>query len=177
MAQWSSVRHASAVLSARQTGMSKMNNRTKDDRPSFRDLIAERHSRRMFLAGAAAGLGAAGAPGFVGSLFSGEAVAQGAASRLGFSELKRVYDKTPRMWRRRLSRRRSWSPGAMRSPAAPSRFEPPKLDAAGQEQRFGYNCDYIAFMPLPQAARRNSDHGLLCVNNEYISPQCHVRRP
>ena len=71
-----------------------MSNRTNDDRPSFRDLIAERHSRRTFLAGAAAaGLGAAGVPGFVGSLFSGEAVAQGAASSLGFSELKRIYDE------------------------------------------------------------------------------------
>src|SRR5262245_1484936 len=144
-----------------------MRNRTEQDRQSFRDIIAERYSRRAFIAGAAAGLGAASAPGFVGSLFAGQAVAQAAASSLGFSELKRVYDERAHV-----------APGyradvvvAWGDPLKPgaATFEPAKLDADGQAQRFGYNCDYIAFMPLPPGSTA-SDHGLLCVNNEYVSP-------
>jgi secreted PhoX family phosphatase len=42
------------------------------------------------------------------------------------------------------------------------------MDAAEQAARFGYNCDYIAYMPLPRGSQ-SSDHGLLCVNNEYTS--------
>ncbi|WP_237055723.1 PhoX family protein [Microbulbifer sediminum] len=59
-------------------------------------------------------------------------------------------------------------------------FDPATLTAAGQRQRFGYNNDFIAFMPLagdagPGEADRhrrstNSERGLLCVNHEYTLP-------
>lgn len=42
-------------------------------------------------------------------------------------------------------------------------FDPKTLTAEEQKQRFGYNNDYIAYMPL----EGSSEHGLLCVNHEY----------
>ncbi|MFA0811548.1 PhoX family protein [Microbulbifer epialgicus] len=59
-------------------------------------------------------------------------------------------------------------------------FHPEKLDAADQRQRFGYNNDFIAFMPLAADIQPdrgdlhirsgNSSRGLLCVNHEYTQP-------
>ncbi|MEK6237508.1 MAG: DUF839 domain-containing protein, partial [Planctomycetales bacterium] len=47
----------------------------------------------------------------------------------------------------------------------------PKFDvfqqtAEAQSKQFGYNCDFIGFLPLPHAAD-GSKRGLLCVNHEY----------
>lgn len=131
--------------------------------PVIRDIIALRSSRRSFLQGASA-LVASG--GFVGSLFAGESFAATQSSTLGFTELKRVYDKdmavasgyqahTVVKWGDPMTA------GASAFSGVPS--------AAEQATRFGYNCDYAAFMSLPKGSG-SSDHGLLCVNNEYFSP-------
>jgi hypothetical protein len=134
---------------------------------SMREVIAERVSRRGFLLGSAAGLGTIASGGFVGSLFSGEAVAQAAHSGLRFTELKRVYDDRHRV----ADGYKAEVVVAWGDPLKPgmSGFDPSSLDAAGQAGRFGYNCDFIAFMPLPKGSVV-SDRGLLCVNNEYVSP-------
>lgn len=50
------------------------------------------------------------------------------------------------------------------TPAAPP-FDPRRQTAAAQELQFGYNCDYIGFVPL------GADRGLLCVNHEYTIPR------
>jgi hypothetical protein len=135
--------------------------------PSFREIISDRVSRRGFMLGSAASLGAVASSGFVGSLFSGEAVAQDVASSLGFTELKRVYDDKHRVADGYMADVVvAW--GDAMKPGLDA-FDPAKLDAQGQIQRFGYNCDYVAFMPLPKGSA-SSDHGLLCVNNEYVSP-------
>ena len=54
-------------------------------------------------------------------------------------------------------------------------FNPATLTAAEQEQRMGYNHDFIGYLPI-QHGSNNSDHGLLCVsfefcNNEMMFPQ------
>ncbi|MCC7254089.1 PhoX family phosphatase [Hyphomicrobium sp.] len=49
-------------------------------------------------------------------------------------------------------------------PGAPA-FEPGKPDAAGQTKQFGYNNDFLGFIPLDG----RSDHGLLVVNHEYTN--------
>ncbi|SDJ97341.1 PhoX family protein [Microbulbifer yueqingensis] len=53
------------------------------------------------------------------------------------------------------------------------KFAPTALSAQEQRQRFGYNNDFIAFMPLPGeagGAAGDSTRGLLCVNHEYTQP-------
>ncbi len=51
-------------------------------------------------------------------------------------------------------------------PGAPA-FEPGKADADAQEKQFGYNNDYVGFVPLGETG----DRGLLCVNHEFTSRQ------
>ncbi len=137
-----------------------------EQNPGFRDIIAARVNRRGFLLGSAAGLSAVASTGFVGSLFSGEAAAAAMQSSLGFAELKRVYDDKHRVAEGyRADLVVAWGdPMKADQPA----FSGALPTAAEQAERFGYNCDFVAFMPLPKGSG-SSDHGLLCVNNEYVS--------
>jgi len=142
-----------------------MMRRAKND-SDIRSVISERVSRRGFLLGTGATMGAVVAQGFVGSLFSGQAFAQDAQSSLSFTELKRVFDDKHRVadgYKAEVVA--AWG-DPMKAGQGP--FDHATMDAAGQAERFGYNADFIAFLPLPRGSK-NSDNGLLCVNNEYVS--------
>ncbi|MFO0476217.1 MAG: PhoX family protein [Alphaproteobacteria bacterium] len=47
-------------------------------------------------------------------------------------------------------------------------FVPGRLSAREQRAQFGFNCDYVAFLPAP-AARGRPARGVLVVNHEYAS--------
>ena len=142
-----------------------MRNRMTENQ-DIRSVIAARVSRRGFLLGSGAGLSAVAAGGFVGSFFSGTAHAQAAQSSLTFTELRRIYDQTHHVADGyRADVVAAW--GDAMKPGQ-NAFDARTMDAAAQAERFGYNCDFIAYMPLPRGSQ-TSDHGLLCVNNEYVS--------
>ncbi|MCH2179785.1 MAG: PhoX family phosphatase [Mariniblastus sp.] len=42
--------------------------------------------------------------------------------------------------------------------------------AVGQETQFGYNNDFIAYLPIRRGGD-DSQHGILCVNNEFTNPE------
>ncbi|MBC7739982.1 MAG: DUF839 domain-containing protein, partial [Candidatus Saccharibacteria bacterium] len=137
----------------------------KNQSTPMRDVIADR-SRRGFLQTAGAALGAIATQGFVGSLFSSAAYGATAQSSLKFTELTRIYDKMHHVADGyKADVVVAWG-DAMKAGQGP--FDP-AMDATTQAERFGYNCDYVAYMPLPRGSQ-TSDHGLLCVNNEYVSP-------
>ena len=50
-------------------------------------------------------------------------------------------------------------------PGAPA-FDPNNQSVAAQEAQFGYNNDYIGYLPLPLGSQ-NPKSGLLCINHEY----------
>ncbi|NJK82117.1 MAG: PhoX family phosphatase [Chloroflexaceae bacterium] len=49
-------------------------------------------------------------------------------------------------------------------------FDAENMTAEAQEQQFGYNCDFVGFLPL-ELGSNSSDRGLLVVNHEYTNPE------
>ncbi|PWB66024.1 MAG: dTDP-glucose 4,6-dehydratase [Bradyrhizobiaceae bacterium] len=59
-------------------------------------------------------------------------------------------------------------------PGAPA-FDPASQNAGGQRLQFGYNNDFLGYLPMPGAANP-SHHGLLVVNFEYTSAELMLPR-
>lgn len=132
----------------------------RNDAPTIGTLIERRLSRRDLLKGATAAAAAASLP------LGGRARAAAPASGLGFSEIAHGLDGDSHVapgYRQQVLIR--WGDPVL--PGAPA-FDPSTQSAASQSGQFGYNNDFIAYMPLPRGSE-SADHGLLCVNHEYTA--------
>lgn len=129
----------------------------------FAEIAETRLSRRGVLVGLA---GTATVGLMAQSMVSRRALAAGSKSSLTFAETPHVYDATHHVaegYNANVLLR--W--GDAVEAGAPA-FDPMNQTAAAQAKQFGYNCDYIGFLPLP-AGSNNGDRGLLCVNHEYTN--------
>ena len=135
--------------------------------PTFGDIVNVRLGRRETLKGMLA-VTALSATGFAGLLAttSGEALA--AAATFQFDEISAGSDErhhvAPGYDAEVLIR---WGDPVL--PGAPA-FDPMNQTAETQEKQFGYNCDFIGYLPLPHGSG-NSDRGLLFVNHEYTNEE------
>jgi secreted PhoX family phosphatase len=139
----------------------------KSDSRIYAELVDTRLSRRAALLGLTSVAALAG----IGGLGRQAAAAQ-APSSLTFEELTKIYDDghhVPKGYT--AAPLVSWGDPIV---AGAKPFDPQALSAESQAGQFGYNCDFIGYMPLPVGSK-SSDHGLLCVNNEYTDP--HIMFP
>jgi uncharacterized protein len=94
--------------------------------------------------------------------------AEGSPSTLGFQSLEQVITEhhavAPGYSANVLIR---WGDPVL---AGAPEFDPMSQTADAQAKQFGYNCDYLAFFPLPRGSD-SSEHGLLHVNHEYTSQE------
>jgi len=125
-------------------------------------------SRRAALKGAAAGVALATTAGsLAATLTAAPAQASEGASTLTFPPLPHSYDANSHVADGyEIQTLIRWGdPVVAGAPA----FDPMNQSAEAQEKQFGYNNDFVGYMPLPLGSD-SSDHGLLCVNQEYTNP-------
>lgn len=139
--------------------------------PTLGDLINTRFSRRALLRGAlgVSALGALGASPLAVLGRGEETASEGPAgttgeTRFGFTEIGHGVDADHQVapgYRAEVLIR--WGDPVL--PDAPT-FDPLRQSVAAQLGQFGYNNDFVGYIPLPLGSN-GSDHGLLCVNHEY----------
>ncbi len=128
------------------------------------DLIQQRLSRRAALKGLA-GVAATGALGSTFLTGIGRAAAQ--ASTLGFREV--AHDMTMGVQTATGYSAQVLIRWGDKVTADAPAFDVANQSAAAQEKQFGYNNDFMAYMPLPLGSE-DSENGLLCVSHEYSNP-------
>jgi uncharacterized protein len=127
------------------------------------EIIATRFSRREFLAGSLAVSAIAATVGTTALLTAENAQAQAPGSRFSFKEIEAGVDETHHIaegYDADVLLR--W--GDPLFPGAPE-FDPLTQTAENQRQQFGYNNDYVGYIPLGGS----NTHGLLVVNHEYTN--------
>ncbi|MCL6644292.1 MAG: PhoX family phosphatase [Dehalococcoidia bacterium] len=124
---------------------------------TFADVLAARLRRRDLLRGAAAGLATAACAPLIGDRPRGERVG---ADFIPVASSRADDLAVPAGYRAQVLLR--W--GDPLFPGAPD-FDPRAQSAARQQQQFGYDNDFIGYVPLPRGSR-SSSRGLLGVNHE-----------
>ena len=147
--------------------------------PTLGDVINTRFSRRALLKGA---LGVSAMRALAASPLAALAATDGASAtatepsdslttdqgRFGFSEISRGVDETHHVapgYRADVLIR--WGDPVL---ADASAFDPQAQSAAAQVKQFGYNNDFIGFIPVPFGSG-NAERGLLCINHEYTAEE------
>ncbi|MBI4391888.1 MAG: PhoX family phosphatase [candidate division NC10 bacterium] len=125
--------------------------------PTFESVLAARLSRRSLLKGAATGLVMISA-GPLGASRSARAESAGGFTPVPATTEDRLI--VPPGYRHTVILR--WGDPLFADAAA---FDPRTQTAAKQVRQFGYDCDFIGYMPLPQGST-SSGRGLLGVNHE-----------
>ncbi|MBS4047254.1 MAG: PhoX family phosphatase [Alphaproteobacteria bacterium] len=133
------------------------------------EVISRRYGRRDVLKGLLAGTAVAGlgGTGLFTILPAGDAQAQ-TASRFTFTEISHGADRThhvaPGYDADILIR---WGDAVLADAPA---FDPQRQTATAQLKQFGYNNDFIGYLPLPLGSQ-SADRGLLFINHEYTSEE------
>ncbi|MEO3433011.1 PhoX family phosphatase [Inquilinus sp. CAU 1745] len=141
--------------------------RNASDNPTFGDIVNARFGRRDMLRG---GLGVAAMTALAipaMSLLTSKA-AKAAVGGFGFEEIEAGVDETHHVAAGHTAQVliRWGDPVVAGAPA----FDPENQTAAAQEMQFGYNSDYVGYVPLPRGSE-TADHGLLVVNHEYVNSE------
>lgn len=137
------------------------------DAATIGDVIHARMGRRDMLRGA---LGITAITALASSsiaLFAGDALANDAA-KISFPEIAHGADETHHVakgYNADILIR--WGDPVV---AGAPDFDPATLTADDQEKLFGYNNDFVGYVPLPLGSN-NPNHGLLCVNHEYTDEE------
>lgn len=132
--------------------------------PTLQDVITRRLSRRQAIKGFTGAALLAGFSGPAGLGLGAPVRAATAPSSLTFKELAHGETETHAVadgYRAQTLIR--W--GDPVEPGAPA-FDSRNQTAAAQAKQWGYNNDFLAFLPLPYGSA-SADHGLLCANFEY----------
>ena len=131
--------------------------------PTMGDIIAARFSRRSLLKGSLAVTAIAATVSPVALLTAENARAE-AGSAFKFSEVEAGVDENHHVaegYDADVLLR--WGDPLF---ADAPEFDPANQTAAAQARQFGYNNDYVGYIPLEGSA----EHGLLVVNHEYTNP-------
>ena len=128
--------------------------------PTIAQVIDARIGRRPFLLGLAAGTAV---------LAGGTSRLLAATARLRFAEIphRRLAEGIAVAEGYEAKTLLRWGDAVL---AGAEPFRAGKSTAGAQAEQFGYNCDFLAFMPLPRGSS-NPERGLLCVNHEYTNAE------
>lgn len=134
------------------------------------EIQAARLQRRAVLKGfvTAAAAGALGTGTLTSKVALAAAGSAGSPSTLGFESLPQVIGESHAVapgYRAEVLIR--WGDPVL--PGAPP-FDPAHQTGEAQARQFGYNCDFLAYFPLPRGSD-NSEHGLLHANHEYTAQE------